>query len=113
MSEPTKILHPTPKMVFMSSGNNVSAHRKMLESPEFQRAIDYAKSHYTRALHASAPNNLDSPNFASAAAMSFERIQGMEDFISILMTLSETPPPLPERARGGDNLEQPPQPRRN
>jgi hypothetical protein len=92
-------------MVFMSSGNNISAHRKMIESPEFQRAIDYAKSHYTRALHASAPKAMDSPNFASGAAMSFERIQGMEDFIHILFTLSETPPPLPDRRNDEpDNL---------
>ena len=105
MNENPKILHPTPKMVFMSSGTNISNHKRMVESAEFQRALDVAKAHYIRALHHAAPNNLDSPNFASAAAMSFERIQGMEDFIHVLVTLADVPPPLPDRrGQEPDNL---------
>jgi hypothetical protein len=102
MSE--KIMNPSPKQVFMSSVDNVSKHRKLLEDPTFERAVLFAKAQYVRRLHEIAPGDLSIPNFASAAAMSFERIQGMEDFIAILFSLSESTP-LPERLKVSDNLE--------
>lgn len=98
-----KNLNPTPKMIFMSSGDNISKHRKLLEDPAFERAIFFAKAQYVRRLHDISPGDLSMPNFASCAAMSFERIQGMEDFIAVLSTLSESSP-LPERTKVSDNL---------
>jgi len=34
---------------------------------------------------------LDSPNQLQASAMCFQRIQGMNDFIHLMMTLAESP----------------------
>jgi hypothetical protein len=99
-----KNLNPSPKQVFMSSGDNISKHRKLLEDPAFERGVFFAKAQYIRRLHEIAPPNLDAPSFATAAAMCFERIQGMEDFIDVLFKLSESTP-LPQRSKVSDNLE--------
>jgi hypothetical protein len=98
-----KILNPTPKQIFMSSGDNISKHRKLLEDPAFERALFFAKSHYIRRLHEITPSDPSTPNFFSGAAMSFERIQGMEDFIAILYSLSESIP-IPQSSKISDNL---------
>lgn len=97
-------MNPTPKQIFMSSGDNISKHRRLLEDPAFERAILFAKSHYVRRLHEITPGDLSMPNFASGAAMSFERIQGVEDFIAVLYSLSESTL-IPERSKASDNLE--------
>lgn len=85
-------------------GTWISSHRKMIDSPEFQRAIDVASQHYVKALTATAPGDLQAPNHVVAAGMCFERIQGMHDFITILMNLAETPKPRTEPEKN-DNLD--------
>lgn len=104
MPEPTRPNpNPTPKQQFLESSNNISSHRKMVDSSEFRRAIDYASRHYVKSLTGIAPPDLTSPNHVIASGMCFQRIQGMHDFITVLINLSETPPP--RSAKQGDNLE--------
>jgi hypothetical protein len=100
----TRPANPTPKHTFLEIPTWISDHRKLLDTPSFQRAIDYASRHYVRSLHGIAPSDLTHPNFMAASAMNFQRIQGMHDFIAVLMALSEVPPP---RAAGksSDNLD--------
>lgn len=88
----------------MSSNNNIASHKRMIESPEFERAMQFAQLQYMRRLHEIAPDKLDAPGFAGAAAMCFERLQGMEDFIKILNTLADAVQ-LPEPRVLQDNLE--------
>lgn len=92
-----------PKMQFLESSNNISAHRKMVDSAEFRRAIDYASRHYVRALCGIAPTDLMQPNHVVASGMCFQRIQGMQDFITALVNLSEVPPT--KTGKPSDNLE--------
>ena len=97
-------INPTPKQRFLEMGIWVSAHRRMTDSPEFQRAIDFAAQHYVRSLHGIAPTDLTHPNFMAASAMNFQRIQGMQDFITVLMNLSEVPTAR-AATKNADNLD--------
>jgi hypothetical protein len=98
--------NPSPKSVFLQNERLVKAHARMVESQDFQTAIDVAKSHYIRRLHDVAPTDLNAPNFMSAAAVSFERVQGMMDFIDILINLGEHNPP-PAMVKDDINLAPP------
>lgn len=101
--ETTRNPNPTPKMVFLSSGVNISEHRKLVDSAAFQRAIEVAQRQYVKALTATAPADLTQPNHVVASGMCFQRIQGMHDFITILTNLSELPSKQ-QATEAGDNL---------
>jgi len=106
MAEPKKVLpaNPMPKEEFQVSPGAMKAHRALLELPQFQLAVRVAQAQYCRICCAASPTNLDSPNQLQASAMCFQRIQGMNDFINVLLNLAETPR-LPPR-RTDDNLAQ-------
>jgi hypothetical protein len=94
--------NPTPKARFQGSTNNITAHRKMVELPEFDRGIDFAKLQYLQYLTDTAPADLMSQNYLAACAACFQRVMGMNEFVSVLRNLSETPT-LPPKV-GSDNL---------
>jgi len=98
-------INPTPKAIFMSSNQNIASHKRMIETSEFQRAIQVAQLQYVRVLHNLAQGkNLNDPGFATGAAMCFERLQGSQEIIDIMLKLAE-PMPTPEVRVVGDNLE--------
>lgn len=104
MKEPQSLgAHPTPKKAFLLDPKAVKAHRAMIDDDDFRRSITVAQAQYTRVICDLAPISLDSPNQLQASAMCFQRIQGMNDFVTVLMNLGETPK-LPER-KSTDNLE--------
>lgn len=74
----------------------------MLDTPEFQRALDYAQLQYLRFLCDTAPADLAGGNQVQASAFAFQRLQGMNDFVAQLRSLSETPPPPAPKV--SDNL---------
>jgi hypothetical protein len=97
-------INPTPKQQFLAKGTWISDHRRMVDSEVFQRAIDHASRHYVRSLHGIAPTDLTHPNFMAASAMNFQRIQGMHDFIQVLLCLSEVVKKT-ESVKLSDNLD--------
>lgn len=89
--------YTTPKQDFLQEKSNSDQHARLIESVAFNRAISVAKDEYVRRLHEMAPRNLDSPNFAGASAMAFQRLQGVEDFLLILFNLGEQIQPMPKK----------------
>lgn len=86
-----QVLNPSPKARFMQSGDNVSKHRKMVDSGEFQRAVDAGFLQFA-SFHASSITDSQ-----SAMAAGF-RIQGAFDVLQTIRMLSESPnvaKPLP------------------
>lgn len=85
----TPVVNPSPKARFQESTDNVSRHRTLVDSKEFQRAIDFALLQFGLAL---ATQPLSQEEFQIGAAGL--KLRGVHDFISILRNLSETPKPL-------------------
>jgi hypothetical protein len=85
--------HPTPKQEFVTDERLVKAHRELIYRDDFQLAIKTALAQYTRVMCDLAPSSLDSPNQLQGSAMCFQRIQGANDLVAILMRLAEIPKP--------------------
>jgi hypothetical protein len=83
----TVVKNPQPKARFQESSQNISKHRDMVESTEFQRACDFALLQYTALMTQTA---LD--NFNIAAACHF-KLAGAQEFILTLRTLAESATP--------------------
>lgn len=83
---PAPNTNPTPKQQFQESKDNISKHRALIESGEFQRAIHYALLQHDRTLCEVMPNDLGS------AGSNFLRSQGARMFVDILLKLGEMPP---------------------
>lgn len=98
--------NPLPKTEFIKSKPLVEAHNRLIESPDFQRGIEISKAHYMRVLNGAAPQivgDQPNPNAANVSALLFQRLQGVEDFITILYNLAE-PYPEPPKAPPQDKL---------
>lgn len=80
--------NPSPKARFRESTQNITAHRDMLQSPEFERALDFAALEYQ--LQAAA--RVTDGNGALALGY---KLLGVQEFISTLKMLSEVPQPMP------------------
>jgi len=80
--------NPMPKQLFQASKQMMKEHSALLDRAEFQRAIEVAMAQYTRTMCQLAPTSLDTPNQLQASAMCFQRIQGANDFVHCLLTLS-------------------------
>lgn len=91
------LLNPQPKQRFMQSGDNVSKHRDLVDSGEFQRAADFGMLQYCAYLATQVTD------FNSAASIGFQ-LRGAHDFLLTMRNISEAPPPLPARANS-DNLD--------
>lgn len=85
-------VNPSPKHRFQESKDNVEKHRNMLQSREFERAIDFALAEYQRYM---AQGPLDaSPNQALAGHY---KQMGAVEFVHVLKTLAEPPPAITPR----------------
>ncbi len=92
------ITNPTPKARFQESGQNVSNHRDLIGSREFERATDFALLEYQRQLSMQDISNL---NTAAAAHI---KMLGAMEFLQVLRNLSEAPT-VPRMAPLTDNLD--------
>jgi hypothetical protein len=81
-----------PKQQFVETKKLAEEHRRMVDSEPFVRAVRAAREQYTRVMCNLAPTSLDTPNQLQASAMCFQRIQGVNDFINILVSLADPPP---------------------
>lgn len=95
--------YPTPKQEFLKTPSNVEQHNRLIEMPSFNRTIEIAKSEYFRRLNAMGAEPV-SPGAATGGAMLFQRMQGVEDFCSVLFNLGEAIQ-LPPAQVHSDNLE--------
>lgn len=95
MTEP--ITNPTPKARFQTSKDNCTKHRTLVDSAEFQRALDFAHLQY----QIEVINQNRDFNSCAAGAM---KLQGALEFIGVLRNLAEPPPPLPVRTAPPANL---------
>lgn len=87
--------NPTPKERFLSNGTFIKEHHALVDSPEFERAADYAMLQYTNALNGKVADAI------SASAVGF-KMQGAIEFLMIFRKLGDTTPiPTP---RPQDNL---------
>lgn len=79
--------NPQPKIRFQASGDNVSKHRDLMDSPEYQRAIDFGLLQYVAAVS----QGITDGNTAMAAGF---KILGAVELLSTVRMLSETPMPV-------------------
>jgi len=92
MNEPLK--NPTPAQRFRESSDNISKHRDMVDSREFQRAVDYGLLEYQHTLC----NNIPDGNTAVGVGL---RMLGATEIIRLIRNLSETAPPKPTIIQAG------------
>lgn len=83
----------------MASPDNITKHREMVDSREFERAIDFGLMQYQQRLAFTLADETNS-NAAAAAAL---KMKGAMEFVTELRMLGEAPRPIPTPARG-DNL---------
>ncbi len=76
----------SPKTRFLESNDNVSTHRKMVDSREFQRASDHAMLQFSLAV-CTGPVSPEEMSMGAAAL----KLRGAHDFLSIFRNLSEAP----------------------
>jgi hypothetical protein len=69
----------------MSSADNLSKHRTLVDSPELQRALDFAMLEYQARILATTSDT-------AGAAPGFFRLLGAQEFVQTLRNLSEKPP---------------------
>jgi hypothetical protein len=81
---PARNTYPSPKQEFLESNDNVSAHRRMVDSREFQRALEFAQREYMGFAASTVKDN----NGAMAVGW---KIQAVTEFCYMLQMLSETP----------------------
>lgn len=75
---------PSPKARFLESADNISKHRSMVDSKEFQRACDFAMLQFS----ASVCQEIQDGNTAMAVGM---KLLGANQFMQVLRNLSEVP----------------------
>lgn len=85
----------TPKQRFTEMSQWVGEHRTMVDSVAFTRACDFAMLQFQKSVTAS----ITSGEGAGAAGL---KMQGAQQFLDILKTLSETS--APTSVRPDDNL---------
>lgn len=74
----------SPKTRFQESGDNISKHREMLQSREFERAIDWGLLQYSKML-------CDEPGDLNQCASKHLRMQGAHEFVRVMFNLAESP----------------------
>jgi hypothetical protein len=81
----TVVKNPSPKARFQESVQNVSSHREMVASREFERAADYAMLQYSSKLAL----NMNNPTFNDYATMGV-KITGAKEFLQEMRLLAES-----------------------
>lgn len=80
----SEITNATPKARFLESGDNITKHRKMVDSGEFQRACDFAMLQYTGGISGEITDG------TTAMAVGL-KLLGAQQFLQVLRNLSEAP----------------------
>ena len=88
----------TAKARFLESNDNISTHRKLIDSKEFQRAADFAMLSFSHAV-SQAPVDPQEMSLGAAGL----KLRGAHEFLSIFRNLSEAPQ-KPDRIVRMDNL---------
>lgn len=78
------VTNPTPKKRFQESTDNISKHRDLIQTREFERASDFAMLQYAARLQEETNGNLNS------AAAAHLRMTGAQEFLSIFRNLGES-----------------------
>jgi hypothetical protein len=86
-----------PRSDFQWTKRFVEEHGRLIEQPAFKRAIEVAKAEYTHKLC-----ELDSVE-PHTSMMRMQRLIGVEQFVSTLYNLAESPT-LPPKMGDPDNL---------
>lgn len=94
---PTNVINPTPKDKFLLHPNLISPHRDMMQNSSLDFAIDIALLQYQRQL---CDQRFTEGNMS---AISYWRMLGAHEFISILKHLGETAE-LPPKPTGKNDL---------
>lgn len=76
-------VNPSPKARFQQASDNISKHRALISTHEFQRACDYALLDYQSTLAKQMTT-------ANDAAANHFKITGALEFIQAMRTLGET-----------------------
>jgi len=92
------LINLTAKARFLESNENISAHRKLVDSREFQRACDFAMLSFAHAA-SQAPIAPEEMSLGAAGL----KLRGAHEFLSIFRNLSEAPQKPPTILRH-DNL---------
>ncbi len=87
VSRPRPNFNPSPKTRFRSSGDNIKAHRELMEQHSFDRALDFAALQYQM----QAASRVQDANGALALGY---KLLGVQEFIATLKMLSEEPPQI-------------------
>lgn len=82
MSTPAFNPNPPAKARFQESSDNVSKHQKLIQQPEFQRGLDFARLEYQRQL-------AEGVNDMNKAAVAGIKLQAVEEFLILLKYLGE------------------------
>jgi len=80
----TPITNPSPKRRFMASAQNVTSHRDMIATREFERGSDFAMLQYQWTVNAGMTDT------QSALAAAY-KLQGANEFLQTMKLLGETP----------------------
>lgn len=88
-------LNPSPRTRFQLSSDSISKHRKLLDLPELQRALDYAEMQ----VHAEWAQQVKDGNSAMMAGF---KQQAVLEFIQAFKLLAEVP--IRSNLVGSDNL---------
>ena len=88
------------KARFMSSPDNISKHRALVDSREFQRGVDFALLEYQDQL-------MDGVGDGNTAATVGFKLRGVHEFLRVFRLLSEPTRQLTTLA-ASDNLVEPP-----
>lgn len=95
MNTPTILL--SPKGRFLQSNDNVSRHRAMLESREFERASDFSMVQYCAFIAESVKD-------ANTACSAGFKLQGAFEYANTFRMLGEQPK-MPAPVAKNDNLD--------
>lgn len=93
----TAPINLSPKSRFQQSQDNVSRHRAMLETREFERATDFSMVQYCAVLAESVKD-------MNSAAIAGMKLQGAFEYAHAFRSLGEIPP-RPPLAITKDNLD--------
>jgi hypothetical protein len=88
MATPINV-NPSPKVRFQESAQNISKHRDMIQTAEFQRACDYSLMQMQWIL---AQDKTDSFNAKAANQL---KMDGVLEYLAIFRTLGEQPQAAP------------------
>lgn len=79
--------NPTPKQRFQESNDNISKHLKLVDSHEYQRAIDFAMLEYV-------DSTLSSIRDQGTAMVAGIKLLGAHEFLREFRDLSEVQTPI-------------------